>query len=254
MLQVNRQDQITFLRSEAIGRIPRVIHAFSTRRSDRNDFSLGMSSSPNPLVETNRARFLAAMGAVGWPILKLKQTHSRTIVRMTGTSSASEPIDGDAAVTDLKGVLVGIQTADCAPILVADIQARAVAAIHAGWRGTAAGIAGETITNLRRDFSIDPRDLVASIGPHIGVCCYEVGSDVVKAVGDDAMFEHRKDWGKPHLRLAEANRRQLMSEGVPEEQIDVSSLCTRCREDLFHSYRRDGKRMGHMLSVIGLIP
>ncbi len=252
MLQIKRESQITFLRSEALDRIPGFVHAFATRRSDRNDFTLGPAS--NPLVQMNRDRFLAAIGATGWPLMKLMQVHSGTVLPMEDTSAAGEPIQGDAAVTALQGIALGIQTADCLPILIADNRARAVAAIHAGWRGTAVRIAQNAITRLRENFGIDPKDLTAAIGPHIGVCCYEVGPDVLESFTDSSVFEQRAGWAKAHLNLAEANRRQLMESGVPEEQIEISSLCTKCRGDLFYSYRRDGTKAGRMLSVIGIAP
>lgn len=254
MLQVKRQDQVTFLHSEALDRIPRIVHAFSTRRGERNDFTLGSGQGLNPLVQMNRVRFLAAIGAAGWPLLKLRQVHSDTIVEMNDTSAAGDAVEGDAAVTALEGVMLAVQTADCVPILVADRQARAVAAIHAGWRGTASRIVERAIETLHAKFEIEPADLIAAVGPHIGVCCYEVGEEVVDAMKTPAVFQRRTEWAKPHLNLAEANRGQLVSAGIPEAQIEVSSLCTRCREDLFHSYRRDGKRTGHMLSVIGIVP
>jgi YfiH family protein len=254
MLQVNRRDQITFLQSEKLSSIPGIVHAFSTRRSERNDFTLGPANSPNPMVHINRARFGAAIGAPGWPILKLKQVHSGIVVDMDDTSAAGEAVEGDASVTSLRGVAIGIQTADCVPILVTDSNATAVAAIHAGWRGTAARIAEATVARLREKYGVEPESLLAVIGPHIGVCCYEVGPEVVEAFSEPAAVERRPDWPKPHLNLGEANRRQLLSAGIPEAQIEISSLCTRCREDLFHSYRRDGKRMGHLLSVIGIAP
>ena len=92
------------------------------------------------------------------------------------------------------------------------------------------------------------------IGPHIGVCCYEVGEEVVSGISDPSAIERRAEWAKPHLNLAAANRRQLLEAGISEAQIEISSLCTKCRQDLFHSYRRDGKRMGYMFSVIGMAP
>lgn len=251
MLQVKRHDQVTFLRSESLDRIPRIVHAFSTRRSERNDFTLG-SASLNPLVQLNRIRFGAAIGAPGWPILKLKQVHSGTVVDMDDTTAAGDAVEGDASTTALEGVAIGVQTADCVPILVADSQARAIAAIHAGWRGTAAGIVEATISRLCEKYEVEPGNLVAAVGPHIGVCCYEVGEEVVEAIALPAAFERRPEWLKPHLNLSEASRSQLLNAGIPETQIEISSLCTRCREDLFHSYRRDGKRTGHMLSVIGI--
>jgi polyphenol oxidase len=254
MLQVKRQDQITFLQSDTLHRIPGVVHAFSTRRGERNDMSLGPADSPNPMIQINRARFLAAIGAPGWPIIKLKQIHSGTVVDVLDTSGAAEAIEGDAAVTSLRGVILAVQTADCVPILVADSGARVVAAIHAGWRGTAARIAHSALTRIVEKFGVDATALHAAIGPHIGVCCYEVGEEVADAISDPAAIELRPEWKKPHLNLAVANRRQLLDAGLPKDNIQTSSLCTRCREDLLHSFRRDGRRMGHLLSVIGLYP
>jgi polyphenol oxidase len=254
MLQVRRHSQVTFLHSEVLDRIPRIVHAFSTRRGDRNDFTLGPPSSPNPIVQMNRARFVASIGAPGWPIIKLNQVHSGTVCDIDDTSAAGEAVEGDAAITALQGVILSIQTADCVPILVADSEARAVAAIHAGWRGTAAHIAETTVLRLVEKCGVDGKSLAVAVGPHIGVCCYEVGDNVVEAIGDAAVFERRPEWPKPHLNLAEANRRQLVRAGVPEGQIEISSLCTRCREDLFFSYRREGKGAGRLLSVIGIAP
>jgi polyphenol oxidase len=150
--------------------------------------------------------------------------------------------------------MLGILTADCVPILIADSDGRAVAAIHAGWRGTAARIAETAAVRVIEKFRIEPWKLIAVIGPHIGPCCYEIGEEVASEIGDEGAILRHSDWLKPHLDLAAANRRQLLKAGIPEEQIEASSLCTKCREDLFHSYRRDGKRMGHMLSVIGIAP
>jgi YfiH family protein len=254
MLQVERRGQITVLHSEALDRIPGIVHGFSTRRAERNDFSLGPVDSPNPMIQINRARFLAAIGAPGWPIIKLKQIHSGTVIDVEDTSAASEAVPGDAAVTSLRGVALAIQTADCVPILIADGEGRAVAAIHAGWRGTAARIAQSAVVRLCERFQLEAKSLRAAIGPHIGVCCYEVGEEVVDMIANPAAIERRPEWAKPHLNLTVANLEQLLTAGIPETQIETSTLCTRCREDLFHSYRRDGKRMGHLLSVIGIAP
>jgi len=254
MLQVKRQDQITFLHSEALDHIPGIVHAFSTRRAERNDFSLGPHNSPNPMIEINRVRFVAAIGAPGWPIIKLKQVHSGIVVDIDDTSAASEAVEGDAAVTELRGLMLGVQTADCVPVLIAHRQGRCVAAAHAGWRGTASEIAYTTVMRLIEKFHVEAQDLVAAIGPHIGVCCYEVGEEVVREIDDPLAVVRMPEWPKPHLDLSAANRGQLLRAGIPEGQIETSSLCTRCREDLFHSYRRDGKRMGHLLSVIGMEP
>src|SRR5215475_4974621 len=110
MLQVKREEQITFLHSETLNQIPGLVHAFSTRRGERNDFSLGPADSPNPLIQMNRARFLAAIGAAGWPLIKLKQIHSGIIVDVDDTSAASEAVQGDAAVAAMQGVALAVQT------------------------------------------------------------------------------------------------------------------------------------------------
>jgi polyphenol oxidase len=252
MLQIKRHSQITFLWSETLASVSGVVHAFSTRRGERADFTLGPDS--NPLVQMNRDRFFAAIGAAGWPLLKLSQVHSAKVVVMKNHSPATEALEGDALVTGIQGLALAVQTADCVPILIADRESRAVAAIHAGWRGTASRITENTVAAICDEFRIDPGSLVAVVGPHIGVCCYEVGGEVIDSIGEPAAFEHRPEWNKPHLNLAEANRRQLISFGIREEHIEISTLCTSCRGDLLFSYRRDGSRAGRMLAVIGLNP
>jgi YfiH family protein len=254
MLQVKRESQVTFLHSEALDRIPGIVHAFSTRRAERNDFTLGPLSSPNPIIPMNRARFLAVTGAPGWPVLKLRQVHSGVVRDMDDTTAAGDPVEGDASVTSIRGALLGIQTADCVPILIADLAGSGVAAIHAGWRGTAARITAQTVARLISKFGVKSENLTAAIGPHIGVCCYEVGPEVVDAVNEPSAFEQRPEWSKPHLNLAAANRQQLISAGLNPDRIDATSLCTQCRSDLFFSYRREGDRAGRLLSVIGIAP
>jgi YfiH family protein len=263
MLQVKRESNVTFLRSEVLDGIPGIVHAFSTRRADRADFSLASSLTLNPLLQTNRVRFLAASGAAGWPLALLNQVHSATIQDVEDTLAANISPEADAAVTSVRGIVLGIQTADCVPILIAHREARCVAATHAGWRGTVAGIAARTVAQLMDRFQIRPKDLVAVIGPHIGACCYEVGEEVSALFSGKALrnvAERRRVQGtegassKPHLDLAAANRDQLISSGIPKNQVDASTLCTRCREDLFYSYRREGARAGRMLSIIGIAP
>jgi polyphenol oxidase len=254
MLQVKRIAQVTLLVSPALASVPRVVHAFSTRRAEHNEFTLGPSGSENPAIQINRARFLSAADMPGWPVLKLKQVHSDTIHNMTDTTAANEAKEGDAAVTQLGGAVLAVQTADCVPILLADQEGRAVAAIHAGWRGTALRIAEKSVARLVREYGIPADRFLAVIGPHNAVCCYEVGEEVVKAISDPAAIVRKPEWAKPHLNQAVANQRQLIGAGIPENQIVVSNLCTRCRSDLFYSYRRDGKRAGRMLSVIGILP
>ena len=253
-LQVKRVSQITLLHAPALDEIEGVAHAFSTRRAEHTSLTLGPTSSDNPMIPINRSRFLAAAGVPGWPVLKLRQTHSNIVQDMTDTWSSNEPLEGDAAVTAVRGAVLSVQTADCLPILIADRNARVVAAIHAGWRGTAAHIARRTVELMAKTYSIPPADLTAVIGPHNAVCCYEVGEDVVEAIQDPGTFERRPDWAKPHFNQALANYNQLIAAGIPAARIVTSTLCTQCRADLFYSYRREGKHAGRMLSIIGLAP
>ena len=254
MLQVNRTSQITLLQAPELLALPGVVHAFSTRRAEHSEFTLGPDASSNPAIALNRARFLAAAGMPGWPLLKLRQVHSAAVRAMKDTWAANEPVEGDAAVTDLRGVALCVQTADCVPILIAHRDARCIAAVHAGWRGTAAGIATSTVARLVEEYGVAASDLIAVIGPHNAVCCYEVGDDVVQAIGLSDAFVRRPEWSKPHFDQARANLHQLRQAGIPEDRIVVSNLCTQCRADLFFSHRREGVRAGRLLSVIGITP
>ena len=146
------------------------------------------------MIPINRSRFLAAAGVPGWPVLKLRQTHSSIVNDMIDTWSSNEPLEGDAAVTAVRGAVLSVQTADCVPILIADRNARVVAAIHAGWRGTAAHIAERTVEFIMKHYSIPPSDLTAVIGPHNAVCCYEVGEDVVEADPGSHCFRTPFGW------------------------------------------------------------
>jgi YfiH family protein len=254
MLQVKRVSQITLLHAPALDEIQGVAHAFSTRRAEHTNLTMGPTSSDNPMIPINRSRFLAAAGVPGWPVLKLRQTHSNIVNDMVDTWSSNEPLEGDAAVTAVRGAVLSVQTADCVPILIADRNAHVVAAIHAGWRGTAAHIAERTVEFIAKHYSIPPSDLTAVIGPHNAVCCYEVGEEVVEAIQDPAAFVRRSDRAKPHFNQALANQNQLIAAGIPQARIVTSTLCTQCRADLFFSFRREGRHAGRMLSIIGLAP
>jgi YfiH family protein len=170
----------------------------------------------------------------------VKQIHSNKVLVAAEAGFAGE---GDALLTNRPHVIVSVRTADCLPILLADPRHHAVAAIHAGWRGTAARIAETAIANMVKEYGTSPEELIAAIGPGIGPCCYEVGAEV-------AMLFGLKRAGK--VDLAAANRSQLIEAGVPAAAIEVLPLCTRCDAGTFHSYRRDGNRAGRMISYAGI--
>jgi YfiH family protein len=164
----------------------------------------------------------------------LRQVHSSRVL----TASAPGLIgEGDALVTNCTGVPVSVRTADCYPMLLVDIETRAVAAVHAGWRGTSAGVVREAL----RQMSADPNNVRAAIGPGIGECCYYVGTEVARLFGHtDAR----------RIDLAAANRQQLLSAGVRAEHVELIAQCTCCDAGNFHSFRRDKEQAGRMISYI----
>jgi YfiH family protein len=180
-------------------------------------------------------------------LLLLKQVHGATVVEAPwdGTPEA------DASVATGPGWLLGIKTADCLPVLLVDPKRRLVAAAHAGWRGTAAGVAARAVDALVARGS-RPEDLVAALGPGIGPCCYEVGDDVRAAFppSGGAFFRPGPN-GRPHLDVRAANARQLVEAGLRPEALHHVADCTRCRADLYHSYRRQGKAAGRMINFVG---
>jgi YfiH family protein len=220
----------------ALMEIPGLVHGFELR--------LGPSGWEER--DAGRARVGSALGNQGRLYL-LKQVHG-TVVRRAPWEGRPE---GDAAVGERPGMILGIETADCLPVLLADPRRRVVAAAHAGWRGTAAGVARAAVGALVEGGS-RPEDLLAALGPGIGPCCYEVGEELKAAFGPggDAFFRPGPR-GKPHLDVRAANVAQLKAAGVPEARIHSVAECTRCRADLYHSYRRDGPRSGRMINYIG---
>jgi len=136
-----------------------------------------------------------------------------------------------------------VKTADCIPVLLTDGRLHAIAAVHAGWRGTAAHIVQAAIDAMKQRFGTNPADLHAAIGPGIGACCYEVGPEVMAQFGGQ---------GRGHLDLEAENRCQLEDAGVTPSRIYASHLCTRCRADEFHSFRRDREAAGRMYSFVGI--
>jgi len=171
----------------------------------------------------------------------LKQIHSATWVAAGGRAGVLG--EGDALLENTPGSVVAVKTADCVPILLVDERSRAVAAVHAGWRGTAARIAAKAVEAMGSRFGTRPADLHAAVGPGIGKCCYEVGPEVTAQFGGQ---------GRGRLDLAAENRKQLEEVGVTPEHIYASNLCTMCRPEEFHSFRRDREAAGRLHSFVGI--
>lgn len=216
----------------------------------------------------------ASIGVAPGKLLTLRQVHGREVVVVRRRDRSPEGLrhtiggkdrpDADVLVSDDPDVALAVRAADCVPLLIADPRTGAVGAAHAGWRGTAAGAARAAVEAMQREFGSEPAQLVAAIGPSIGPCCYDVGSELVDAFAAAGHARHLIDrWflapppprgatDRSNLRLDvwAANRDQLMLAGVPEENIHVSGLCTASNLDLLPSYRAEGDKTGKIVGVI----
>ena len=293
---LRRASGLRILETSPLKKLRWLIHGFSTRpggvstlpsRSPHSNhpraeklLNLGFTDWDSQAhVDENRLRLLAAVGARKMQLVTLRQIHSD--IAHVISAPPQTILQGDALITATPGLLLGVQTADCIPILLADTRRRAVAAIHAGWRGTLERIAAKTVGRMQMEFSTRPQDLIAAIGPGISRCCYEVGPEVVKEFA--AKFSDARGWFEgPFDQLASgedpnplpwltmmppghqpppprclldlkgANSAILKEAGLAAKNIFATDFCTSCRTDLFFSYRRE-KTTGRMLSVIGII-
>jgi len=277
-----QEEGLRVLQLAALTKFPWLVHGFSTRPGGVSELegklvlNLGFTdwdSSENVLE--NRRRLQSALGAPDKALVSLRQFHSDVVCLFD--KAPSEVCRGDASATNRPGLLLGVQTADCVPILLVDPCRHSVAAVHAGWRGTLQRIVQKTIGRMQMEFGSRSADLIVALGPAIGGCCYEVGTEVASTF--TAQFANAAEWfdelrtgDAPNplqwlsmappgrqpppknvlLDLRKANRWQLLDAGVREENIFVSNLCTACRSDLFFSYRKEGPRSGRLMAVVGL--
>jgi polyphenol oxidase len=242
-------------------------NAFSTRVGGVSAFpegSLNLAGFDEDSAENireNRRRLFRLLGGA-WAFSGCWQVHGAAVrVVRDDEDTRSESVRCDAQVTREPGVLLGVKTADCVPVLLADTRTGACAGVHAGWKGTLAEIARHALAKMREEFGTDARDVRAAVGPAARACCYEVGAEVIEAFGEKfpraaELFTPTRE-GHALVDLQRANREQLVAEGVPVGRIHTLPLCTICRPELFFSYRREKKlygRTGRLLSVIGRSP
>lgn len=162
----------------------------------------------------------------------------------------SDIVDTDALVTDRRGMALIVFTADCTPVLLYDPQRGAVAAVHAGWRGTVKNIAGKAVQKMCSEFGSRPQDILAAIGPSIGPCCFEIGGDTAALFEDKYLTE--LSGGKFRADLWSLNRDLLKNEGVQPENIHISEVCTMCSADKYYSYRTHKEHTGRQVAFIVL--
>ena len=286
------KSRVEIVRAPAWDAWPWLVHGFSTRTGGvtttyrpgqrAGELNLGFTKTDTrENVIENRRRFLEALGAPEMEVLTLKQIHSSLVKRViVADAEATQGCKGDGMFTGEPGLLLAIQTADCIPVLVADVKRRAVAAFHAGWRGTLQRIVESGVGRMRSEFRSRPEDLIAAIGPGIAACCYAVGEEVrsefasqfayapglFREVSDSDPIRdkypllfltarapgHSNLGPELHLDLMEANRRQLLDAGLRAEAITTISDCTRCQNNRYFSYRAEQGFAGRLLSVVGM--
>ena len=280
---------LTILQAEPLTRIPWLVHGFSTRTGGfsraygAETLNLGFTKQDSrSTIEHNRAAFLLQLGATSgkklWPLVTPRQIHSDLIHCVD--EPPNEQLVGDGLMTRAPGILLGIQTADCLPVILVDTKWRAVGVFHAGWRGTVKRIVEKGVGEMRRWFGTLPGNIKAAIGPGIHACCYDVGPEVRQQFESqfayaEHLFRETKESDpvrekypllflsarapghselptKIFLDLVEANRRQLIDAGISPKNISASPLCTACRPDLLFSYRAEKGVTGRMIGVAGV--
>lgn len=239
-------------------------NGFSTRLGGvspfpENDLNLaGFNEDRRENIYENRSRFLRLFDEP-FRIAAVYQVHGDAIKHVANESDITDSDDrADAMISDLNGILLGIKTADCVPIIIGDRATGSFASIHAGWRGTAASIARKTIEQLGSKFGSRPENMIAAIGPAACVRNYEIGDDVMTAFRDNFIhageyFTHTRP-GHALIDLEKANRDQLIAAGISDQNIFSAPFCTMERTDLFFSYRREkatNGKTGRLLTVIG---
>ena len=231
-----------------------IIAAQSTRNggvspSPFNSLNLGLAVNDNPdYVAENRTRFCNQLGIAKEQLVLSKQVHGKEVF------VANAPIitEGyDALITNQKNVFLAVSIADCTPILIYDSTNKAVAAIHAGWKGTVAEIVTHTLTKMNEVYGTQGKDCYAHIGACISFASFEVNNDVAQYFNQPfkTFNEQKQKW---FINLKEANNQQLIAFGIPESNIEITTHCTVADEQLFFSHRRDKGTSGRMMAVIGM--
>jgi polyphenol oxidase len=240
-------------------------NGFSTRLGGvspfpENDLNLaGFDEDSADNIYENRHRFLRAFDG-DYVLTTAWQVHGDDIKTVRSADDVAETDSKfDALVAEMPGILIGVKTADCVPVLIGDPVKKAFAAVHAGWRGTVQSIVVKAVEKMKAEFGSDPQDLICAIGPAATCANYEIGQDVIDAFAEN--FEDSEKLFKPTseghalIDLHLANREQLINVGVRSENIYTAPFCTMDRPDLFFSYRLEKKKYGktgRLLSVIGL--
>jgi YfiH family protein len=264
MFSFRKSDSVVYLQSSLLAQFDFLSHGFCTRREGVSldpFFSLNVSvkeGDTEDRVSRNQEIIAASFGFAPAKLVLANQVHGDTFYPSSYPDLREKKgfPECDAFITADAGFVLGIKTADCVPVLLVDGKRKIIAAIHAGWKGTALAIAAKGVREMQKQWGSHADDIWAAIGPSIGPCCYEVDEAtrrefMAAGSGVDTFkpSENRDHW---ILDLISANRLQLQNEGVPAHRIDTADICTCCRGEHFFSYRRDGEQTGRQLSFIAL--
>ncbi|MEN6623897.1 MAG: peptidoglycan editing factor PgeF [Smithella sp.] len=265
MFKYVRKNSIPHLQAEVFSECDFLTHAFCTRQGggSRDEYSsLNMSFREGDEELQVMHNWGKMAGSFAIPIenfLVLNQVHGDDILIIKSRESyfsSGDALNYDAIITNRSGLALCIKTADCVPVFIIDKKKKVIAAVHAGWKGTALGITAKVIQLMKSQYGSNPQDILAAVGPSIGFCCYEVDSIVA-----DAFAEHKgkknflfqvKGKNKWMLDLPEANHQQILECDVPETNIELSGLCTKCNQDLFFSHRGSGGITGRQINFLML--
>lgn len=237
-----------------------LLHGFLGRKGGRStgayaslNLSFHVGDDPR-VVKDNLCDAKKAVGVHDLRVVTMKQVHGDGIVEVRD-KKMKEAGEADGMITEEKGLFLGVLTADCVPILFSVREQQLTAVVHAGWRGTLAGIAPKMVRTLKARYGVEPTSIETALGPAIGPCCYEVGAEVadpmVQRWGSLAEPSLRANNGRSLLDLRQMNASLLEDAGVPASQIFKVGPCTGCAKEDFFSYRREKKETGRQLSFIG---
>jgi hypothetical protein len=263
MFPLEKKQSIEYLRSPLLSQCDFLVHAFCTRLggASEDDYrSLNMSFREGDeefRVLRNWDNLATSFDIPMENFLVLNQVHGDAIfvIKPHGEYFHSrDPLNYDAIVTNRTNLAICIKTADCVPVFLVDRIKKIIAVIHAGWRGASRSITAKAVRTMQSQYGSLPRDLLAAIGPSIGPCCYEVDEAAAAAFrcqnGSDLFLRPGRRSNRWMLDLTEVNRAQLLETGIPQENIDLSGWCTRCRQDTFFSHRGSGGVTGRQVNFM----
>ena len=252
---------VDFYRFLSFEDYPACIHAVTTKRSlEPYVFSLALHTGEDEASIIDNRKKVSSLLGLGDDLnfIVANQTHSDHIEIITEKETKGwegledAVVDCDALITNKKGVVLTILTADCVPVLLYDKEKEVVAAVHAGWKGTEAKIVAKTVLKMKKIYGCDPTTIIVGIAPSIGRCCYEVDKDVAEHFFNEPQsFDVLGE--KYMLDLPFLNKKQLLDVGVSESNIEMSNVCTACEVERFFSYRKEQGCSGRFMSMIGLI-